>query len=305
MMTIQWVALDWGTTNLNAYAIGERGQILDRVHNAQGMSRLEPREFEPALLHAIGPWLDEDRIMPVLACGMVGAQQGWLEVPYSETPCLPVSPETAVSVPVNDRRLAVRIVPGVCQRQPNDVMRGEETQIAGYLAQHPDFDGVFCLPGTHSKWVQIVNGEIRSFTTFMTGELFGLLTQHSVLRFCTKDPGWDDAAFLEAVETAMSDPGGLAAKLFSMRSCALLSGTPSETLRAHLSGLLIGSEIAAMRKMWRASDVVIIGDRENARLYQSALASFDITPLIYDDAQAIIQGLRSVAMAAIHAAEPA
>lgn len=296
-MVIQWVALDWGTTNLSAYAIGEAGQVLDAVHSDKGMSRLAPREFEPTLLKVIGAWLTEDRITPVVACGMVGAQQGWLEVPYSEVPCLPVSPDTAICVPVKDRRLTVCIVPGVSQRHPDDVMRGEETQIAGYLAENPGFDGVFCLPGTHSKWVQIEGGKICEFKTFMTGELFGLLTQHSVLRFCTKSTEWDDAAFLKAVEATIFDPSGLTAKLFSLRSSSLLGGPSREVLRAQLSGLLIGAEIATMRKIWGNRDLVIIGNRENSRLYQRALAACGLSPQVYDNAQAIIQGLRDVAAA--------
>ncbi|WP_299935866.1 2-dehydro-3-deoxygalactonokinase [uncultured Pelagimonas sp.] len=293
-MRIQWVALDWGTTNLSAYAVGDGNQIVDRIESNMGMSQLLPGEFEPTLLAIIEPWLSNDRVTPVVACGMVGAKQGWVEAPYSEVPCLPVSPERVVSVFVKDPRLSVRIVPGVCQRQPEDVMRGEETQIAGYLAENPNFNGVFCLPGTHSKWVQVEKGEIRSFTTFMTGELFGLLANHSVLRFCTKSPSWDGAAFLGAIETAFSDPSGITAKLFSLRPQALLNGTPNEVLKARLSGLLIGAEIAAVQDMWRNRDVVIIGDRENARLYQIALEACGMCPHIYDDAQAIIQGMRSV-----------
>jgi 2-dehydro-3-deoxygalactonokinase len=292
---IQWVALDWGTTNLSAYALGANGMIADQIHNKMGMSQLVPNEFEPTLLDVIGGWLCADCVTPVLACGMVGAHEGWRDAGYSEVPCLPVDRNTAVCVPTSDPRLIVHIVPGVCQRQPEDVMRGEETQIAGYLASNPNFDGVFCLPGTHSKWARVANGIIRNFTTFMTGELFGLLTRQSVLRFSTAGPGWDDDAFLAGVKAAMSDPVRLTAQLFTARPRTLLNGTPNEVLKAHLSGLLIGTEIAALREMWRTGDVIIIGDRENARLYQTALAALDITSLVYDGAQAIIDGLRPLA----------
>ncbi len=115
-----------------------------------------------------------------------------------------------------------------------------------------------------------------------------------MLRFCTKSPSWDDAAFLGAIDTAFSDPFEITAKLFSLRPQALLNGTPNEVLKARLSGLLIGAEIAAVQDMWRNRDVVIIGDRENARLYQIALKARGMCPHIYDDAQAIIQGMRSV-----------
>ncbi len=295
MTTIQWIALDWGTTNLSAYAIGENSEILDSIHSDKGMAALTPEEFEPVLLEVVGNWLRTDRVTPVIACGMVGAQQGWMEAPYSETPCMPVASETAVSVATKDPRISVQIVPGVCQRTPEDVMRGEETQIAGYLAHDPRFNGMFCLPGTHSKWVRVENGKIQSFTTFMTGEMFGLLSKHSVLRFCTNTKGWDDAAYLDAVDVAMLDPGGLTGKLFSLRPQSLLSKTPDDVLKSKLSGLLIGTELAATREHWINKDIVIIGDRENARLYQTALASCGTNPLIFDGAKAIIEGLRPIA----------
>ena len=304
-MEIQWVALDWGTTNLSAYAIGGDGTLVDQFHNSMGMSQLIQSEFEPTLLDVIGRWLRADRVTPVLACGMVGAQEGWRDAGYSEAPCLPVDGKTTVQVPTDDPRLAVRIVPGVCQRKPEDVMRGEETQIAGYLAKNPNFDGGFCLPGTHSKWARVANGKIHNFTTFMTGELFSLLTKQSVLRFSTTSPAWDENAFLEGVQEAMSCPDKLTANLFTARPRTLLNGTPNEVLKSHLSGLLVGAEIAAVREMWRARDIVIIGDRENARLYQAALATVDITPLIYDGTQAIIDGLRPLARAFAQAPEPA
>lgn len=295
MTAIQWIALDWGTTNLSAYAIDDARQVVDAIHSEKGMSQLAPSEFEPVLLDVIGLWLPNDQVTPVIACGMVGAQQGWMEAPYTETPCPPVTANTAVKVPTNDPRISVKIVPGVCQRAPEDVMRGEETQIAGYLAKDPNFSGVFCLPGTHSKWVHVEGGKIQEFTTFMTGEMFGLLSKQSVLKFCTKSQGWDDGAFLKAVEAVMLDPAGLTAKLFSLRPQAILTGTSSDILKARLSGLLIGSELAATRHFWSERDVVIIGDRENARLYQIALSTRGNNPLIYDGAKAIIHGLQPIA----------
>ena len=304
-MEIQWVALDWGTTNLSAYAIGADGSLVDQFHSGMGMSQLVPREFEPTMLDVIGRWLRADRVTPVLACGMVGAQEGWREAGYSDAPCLPVDGNTTVRVPTNDPRVSVRIVPGVCQRQPEDVMRGEETQIAGYLAKNLNFDGGICLPGTHSKWARVGNGKIHNFTTFMTGELFGLLTKQSVLRFSTTSPAWDEDAFLEGVQEAMSHPSRLTAKLFTARPRTLLNQTPNTVLKAHLSGLLIGAEIAAVREIWKARDIVIIGDRENARLYQAALATVDIDPLIYDGTQAIIDGLRPLAHTFVQTPEPA
>jgi len=174
-----WIAVDWGTSNLRVWAMRASGPVAD-ARSDQGMGTLEPEAFEPALLDLIEPWLGAAP-MPVIACGMVGAKQGWAEAPYAAVPCPPVSLAT-VTPNVQDRRLVVHILPGLSQASPADVMRGEETQIAGYLADVPEFDGILCMPGTHTKWVQVSAGEVVSFRTFMTGEMFALLSTGSVLR---------------------------------------------------------------------------------------------------------------------------
>ena len=126
-----WIALDWGTTRLRAFAMADTGEVLDRAESPAGMGRLEgAAAFEAALVALVGPWLPADRVTEVIACGMVGARQGWIEAPYAAVPCAPQA-GGAVAAPTTDPRLAVRILPGLSQRAPADVMRGEETQIAG------------------------------------------------------------------------------------------------------------------------------------------------------------------------------
>ena len=152
-MRPDWIAIDWGTTNLRAWAMGAGG-VLAEASSDEGMGRLTRDGFEPALLRLIGPWLSGPA-MPVLACGMVGSRQGWVEAPYRAVPCPPLARGALVAVPTEDPRIAVQIAPGLKQAKPADVMRGEETQIAGALMLYPGFDGAICLPGTHSKWTQI------------------------------------------------------------------------------------------------------------------------------------------------------
>ena len=178
-MNIIWIAVDWGTSNLRAWAMGAEGPLAEAVSD-DGMGKLQPADFEPALLRLISPWLTAPRT-PVLACGMVGARQGWREAPYRAVPCAPVDAAGVLHVPT-DPRLTFHIAPGLSQDRPADVMRGEETQVAGVLALHKGFDGVICHPGTHSKWVHVSAGEVVSFQTFMTGEIFALLSTQSVLR---------------------------------------------------------------------------------------------------------------------------
>ena len=177
----------------------------------------------------------------------------------------------AVRPDVADPRLDVTILPGLAQDKPADVMRGEETQIAGYLAGDPGFDGIICLPGTHTKWVHVSAGEVVSFRTFMTGELFALLSTASVLRHSVGE-GWDDDAFAEAVNDAMGKPEAIAARLFALRAETLLADLGEGTATARLSGLLIGAELAAARAYWLGQRIVLVGEGRQVSHYARALA---------------------------------
>lgn len=265
-----WIAVDWGTSNLRAWAMAGT-RVLAEASSDDGMSRLARPDFEPALLRVIAPWLGAG-VMPVVACGMVGSRQGWHEAPYRTVPCTPVDPALMVTAPTSDPRISVRLAPGLRQMQPADVMRGEETQIAGALALAPGFDGVLCLPGTHSKWVHVSAGEVVSFQTFMTGEMFALLSEQSVLRHGMQGDGWDDAAFDAAVSDSLSRPERIAARLFALRAEGLVHGLAPASARARLSGLLIGTELAAARPYWLGQPVLLVGAERLSAAYGRALA---------------------------------
>lgn len=270
-MKADWIAVDWGTTNLRAYAMGPEG-IRAEATSEDGMGRLGPEGFEPALIRLIEPWLGPG-VTSVLACGMVGSRQGWCEAPFRTTPCTPLDAGQMVDVPVRDRRLMVQIVPGLKQMKPADVMRGEETQISGALALDPAFDGAMCLPGTHSKWVQISAGEVVSFQTYLTGEMFSLLSTQSVLRHGMAATGWDEDAFDQGVANGMARPERLAAHLFRLRAEGLIADLGPDAARAQLSGLLIGAELAAARPYWLGARVALVGSAALTALYARALAA--------------------------------
>lgn len=267
---VDWIAVDWGTTNLRLWALGPDGSVLAERTSGRGMGRLEPREYEAALLDLADPFLPPDRATPVIVCGMAGARQGWIEAPYRPVPCPPAGPG-AVVAPTADPRLDVRILPGLCQSAPPDVMRGEETQIAGFIATRPDFDGVLCLPGTHSKWVRLRAGAVLAFRTAMTGEAFGLLAEASVLRHSV-GPGWDAEGFRTALHETLARPETLLTALFAIRARGLLQGDAPAAARARLSGLLIGQELAAIRDLWQGFPVTVIGAPDLAGRYAAALA---------------------------------
>ena len=286
-MHADWIAVDWGTSNLRAWAVRD-GSAVAEATSDKGMGVLAPDAFEAVLLEVVEPWLGKEPVH-VVASGMAGARQGWREAPYVAVPCTPLGTE-AVRPDVADARLDVAILPGLSQDKPADVMRGEETQVAGYLAGDPGFDGIICLPGTHTKWVHVSAGEVVSFRTFMTGELFALLSTGSVLRHSVGE-GWDDHAFAEAVDDASGKPEAIAARLFGLRAESLLADLDKGAATARLSGLLIGAELAAARAYWLGRRIVLVGEDGQVSHYARALASFGAVAETADAMQATLAGL--------------
>lgn len=283
-----WIAVDWGTSNLRVWAMSNAGDILAEASSGDGMGTLESDAFEPALLKLVGAWIGNNT--PVVACGMVGSRQGWKEAPYRAVPATPCG-DLLTHVKTQDPRLSVHLISGLKQNKPADVMRGEETQIAGLIAVDKTFDGVICLPGTHTKWARVSAEECVSFQTFMTGELYSCLSENTILRHTTKSDGWDDAAFSEAVDDAISKPEKIATRLFSLRAEFLLDDLPPASAKARLSGLLIGSELAASRPYWLGQDIVIIGAKDLSALYASALRQQGCDPKIPEAQNLTLAGL--------------
>lgn len=276
-----WIAVDWGTSSLRVWAL-RGGVVVAQAQSDDGMGGLAPDQFAPAFAKLIADW-DITPSTPVIACGMVGSRQGWVEAPYRTVPCTPLGHRFA-SPP--DDAIHLHVIAGLRQNAPADVMRGEETQIAGFLALNKDWDGVICLPGTHTKWVEVSAGEVISFQTFMSGELFALLSGQSVLRHSVATTDWDADAFTDAVEDAIAKPERLAARLFSIRASDLLNGTPYSAARATLSGQLIGAELAAARPYWLGRQIAVVGSDTQAGLYRDALAAQGV-PVLLGDAQAM------------------
>ena len=288
---IDWIAVDWGTSNLRAW-----GMVDDRavatVTAPTGMGGLEKHQFEPALLSAIEPWLSADRTIDVVACGMVGARQGWQEVPYVAVPTSPIVASAMQQVATSDPRIAVSIIHGLSQMDPADVMRGEETQIGGLLALEPGFTGMACLPGTHSKWARIEASRVLNFRTFMTGELFALLAKQSVLRHSMGEhEALHEAEFADAVRVVAERPADLSSLLFGIRAAGLVGGANNLDARSRLSGLLIGAELAAMQQEWSGGEVVLIGADQLADRYSRALQALGGAARIVDAQTCTLAGL--------------
>ena len=225
---------------------------------------------------------------------MAGAKTGWKEAAYLKAPCPPINREKIVQVETENQRISVGVVPGIMQKSPPDVMRGEETQIAGYLSKDPDFDGIICLPGTHTKWVHISANEIVSFKTFMTGEIFLSLSERSILKSSVQSNDFDPTSFLEAFEDTYSNPALLSSKLFGLRAADLLENTSNKSLKSKLSGYLIGSELAGAKSYWLGQNIIMIGNNDLCILYQKALKKLGLNATIENTQTVTLDGLKQV-----------
>jgi 2-dehydro-3-deoxygalactonokinase len=320
-MQAQLIALDWGTTSLRAYRLGENGRVLEQRSLAAGIMQLPPAPrpvagqmcsdgFELAFDQACGDWLDATPGLPVIACGMVGSAQGWREAPYQQTPAS-VAALSAGLVQVRSLRgVDLHIIPGVLQRSalPN-VMRGEETQVLGILSALPASEAqkplLIGLPGSHSKWVRAAQGSIEHFDTFMTGEVFAALSSHTILgRTMQRSDVFDAAAFDRGVQVARSATGaaGPLSTMFSCRTLGLTGELSGAAQPDYLSGLLIGHEVVALAQLLRSGEaslpgVILIGSGPLLERYQRALDANGF-PQVTLAEQATERGLWQVALQA-------
>jgi 2-dehydro-3-deoxygalactonokinase len=281
-MSAPLLAVDWGTSSLRAALLDTQGQVLEARQFEQGILHVPVGAFESVFQHRLGDWMeDPDRLC--LISGMAGSRQGWREAPYCSCPAgfgdlaaqlLWISPRIAL-VPglhcINTRPdRASAIEPG-----QDDVMRGEEVQIFGALSITGLSQATLVLPGTHSKWAQVRDAQVHQFQSFMTGEFYALLSQHSILaRTLVSDAPWNEASFVQAVEQAQSGPG-LLAHAFGTRTSALFERLPPEALSSHLSGLLIGEELRAMQDM--PDPLVLVGNASLTARYALALRALGRT----------------------------
>ena len=295
---ISLIAADWGTSNLRVWGIDHQGKVVNTITNGKGMSSLMPNEFEPYLIGLIENWLPKEKKAkcPIIICGMAGAKTGWKEAAYLKAPCPPINEEKIIQLETEDQRISVSIIPGIMQKSPPDVMRGEETQIAGYLSKNPGFDGIICLPGTHTKWVHISAGEIVSFKTFMTGEIFLSLSERSILKSSVQSNDFDPTSFLEAFEDTYSNPALLSSKLFGLRAADLLENTSTKFLKSKLSGYLIGSELAGAKSYWLGQNIVMIGNDDLCILYEKALKKLGLNTTIENTQNVTLNGLKQACL---------
>lgn len=277
------IALDWGTTSLRAVLMDSRGETLREASSTDGILSAVERGFPQVFDSTVGGWLQDYPESAVLAAGMIGSRQGWCEAPY--VPCPAGFSELGQALTwIKNASVPIGIVPGLVVHHSTgapDVMRGEEVQVFGALDLLGVSDGIFVLPGTHSKWVVVEDRRIVHFHTFMTGEVFALLRQHSILsRLMPPNDAtpWETGRDSFVAACAVAAEGALLHHLFSVRSQGLFGKLPENLQSDYLSGLIIGEEI-------REALSLIGGLPERIHLvcspalfqrYKAALSVFDI-----------------------------
>ncbi|CAM5450984.1 putative 2-dehydro-3-deoxygalactonokinase DgoK1 [Mycolicibacterium aubagnense] len=293
-------AVDWGTTRLRAWLLAHDGKVLAERRGDDGLITAREAGFSNVLEQHLAA-MDAPATLPVVICGMAGSRQGWIEAPYVDVPA-PINAILQGAIRVPDAARDVRIVPGLAQRLADapDVMRGEETQLAGAdlpaRGQH-----LVCMPGTHSKWVVVDDGAVTGFGTWPTGELFSVLASHSILRHSLGEQpaavAADDDGFRYWCRQALHDGGDISSRLFAIRAAGLLQDLKSAEAAARLSGLLIGGEIASAKRHYGSAGgpVVLVGSGALAALYAEALELAGLQVRSVDADAAVRAGLFAAA----------
>ena len=296
---MRFIVADWGTTRFRGYLI-ENETILDQVSSNEGVSALQTGQHRDVFLRQCGHWLKAEPEAPVLLVGMVGSREGWVEAPYATCPAGPAEiAQALVPVDLESGRKGY-IIPGLfCEPSPGaaDVMRGEETLVLGAGIEN----GLICSAGTHPKWIEMKNGRIERFATYMTGEMYGLLREHSMIGRPATEPE-DPAGFDLGLDAAERNSGrngaaraGLLHLLFGARAAVVSGRMATNLLAPYLSGLLTGDEVnGALSQFGRPEAVTILAEEARAGLYVHALARHGIKAEIRSPQQALIAGLARI-----------
>ena len=290
-------AVDWGTSSFRLWLLDDAGCVLAESRSGDGMLTAGVEGFGAILerhLAAAGASAD----LPVIICGMAGARQGWIEAPYVALPA-GLDEILAGAVPVPGQTRKVRILPGLAQRNADapDVMRGEETQLAGILPLFAAGRHLICMPGTHSKWIDAADGVISGFRTWLTGELFSVLSKQSILRHSLGESAApalpENPSFLAACAEALGKGGDIGPSLFRIRAATLLQDLKPDEASATLSGLLIGAEIASARRVFDVVSykVILVASGPLGSLYAAALKLAGCAVLQADADEAVRAGL--------------
>jgi 2-dehydro-3-deoxygalactonokinase len=271
------ITIDWGTSSLRGARLGASGQVLESREFPRGILTVPPGQFEAVFHELFGDWMQASGALCLIS-GMAGSRQGWQEAPYC--PCPAGFTELGQHLLwLQPGRIA--LVPGLSclgtdALNTPDVMRGEEVQIFGALQMTGRDSATLVLPGTHSKWVQVQGGRVTDFQTFMTGEVFALMSQQSILgKTLDLSGAFDEAAFLQGVNQSQQ-AGSVLHHLFAVRTLGLFERLSAAQLPSYLSGLLIGEELRTQTINTDSGAVILIGSNTLTQRYSLALQHLGI-----------------------------
>ncbi len=292
---------DWGNSNARAWLCGADGTVLDeRRGPGIAVLRSDGDAIAAAFADLIQGWPAD---IPALLAGVVGASFGWRDAGYLACPIAVAAIGTGlVRAPTNGR--AVWIAPGLrCTNAWGmaDTMRGEELQLAGWAAQHGEPEALVVMPGTHCKWTRLSCGHVEHFHSAISGELFALLRDHSVMVDRTaRDAPHDAAAFADGVALARAAAGvDLAALLFGARAQQAVGAMPPVAAPSFLSGIIIGADVRTALHLYGGKlPVAVIGEAALSARYIAALGDWGVSASVVDGDAAMRAGLMAVAQAA-------
>lgn len=287
-----FIALDWGSTSFRAYLADSTGRVLETIAAPEGILSIVDGQFEAALEKHIGRW---DKRLPVMAAGMITSRQGWIELPYLPCPASAADLAAALHHHTTTSGRNIAFATGLSYRAPNgmpDVMRSEEVQVFGSLDLGLNH---FVTPGTHSKWITTAGDRLMSYQTYVTGEVFAALRNHTILGRLMKDGPEDEAAFARGVTAALEDPAGFLHRIFSARSLGLFGEIEPESIASYLSGQVVGTEVAhAIRDNPRDAEYVVLASPGIGGRYMKAIGIAGLK-VRYGDPAAIVKGLAIIA----------
>ncbi|HEY6735176.1 MAG TPA: 2-dehydro-3-deoxygalactonokinase [Roseiarcus sp.] len=277
------IAIDWGSSSFRAYLMSPDAHVLDEVASGDGIGSVAAGAYPATLKRLIGRWLEAHPSLPVVASGMVGSRHGWREAAYVKCPAGP-GEVAAQLTPVEADGRRVHLAAGLSyvdeDAQP-DVMRGEETEIFGVAEAGAR---LIVLPGSHSKWVKVDGDRVVAFKTFVTGELFAALRDHTVAGAFAraapaKSPGEAFALGVRrgAAAGACEGKSGLLGLMFGARSLPLMGALPDDDSGEYLSGLLIGAEIGEARRLFPGETPYVAGAEALVERYLAAFAALNVS----------------------------
>lgn len=294
---ISWLIIDWGTTNFRVFAMDANNDVVDKKEEKLGLLQVKEGGFAKQLEEILSGWLAEFKSLPIFMAGMVGSKQGWHDVNYQATPVDLINLASTAYQFLLPWGASAVIFPGVSHQSNGDqydVMRGEEIQLIGlsYLLESTSFLSI--LPGTHSKHAVMKNGKLSSFSTYMTGELYSILSQYSILgRGLSELPQPHELgkAFIRGLNEGQS--GLLSNALFLVRTHRLFNNLSDDQVLEYLSGMLIGKELSALKNTMNETDehLYLVGSENLCRSYQLACSEFGIKNTYVNGDNCFIRGM--------------